>query len=60
MQPLPLGLLERIRTVPGVKLAIPVELNGATYQKPTQRVGIVAVSPGRGTGLSAFTYAIDA
>jgi putative ABC transport system permease protein len=57
MQPLPLGLLERIRTAPGVKLAIPVELNGATYQKPTQRVGIVAVSP-EDDWTSAFTYAV--
>jgi putative ABC transport system permease protein len=57
MQPLPLGLLEQIRTVPGVKLAIPVELNGATYQKPTARIGIVAVSP-EDDWTSAFTYTI--
>jgi putative ABC transport system permease protein len=57
MQPLPLGLLEQIRGVPGVKVAIPVELNGATYQKPTERIGIVAVSP-VDDWTSAFTYTI--
>jgi putative ABC transport system permease protein len=57
MQPLPLGLLDQIRGVPGVKVAIPVELNGATYQKPTERIGIVAVSP-EGDWTSAFTYTI--
>ncbi|TLY86687.1 MAG: FtsX-like permease family protein [Gammaproteobacteria bacterium] len=45
LQPLPLGLLDQIRSVPGVKVAIPVELTGATYQKPTEGIGIVAVSP---------------
>jgi putative ABC transport system permease protein len=57
MQPLPLGLLEQIRTVPGVKIAIPVELTGGTYQKPDQGLGIVAVSPER-DWQSAFTYNI--
>src|SRR5215831_14400871 len=57
MQPLPLGLLERIRRVPGVKIAIPVELTGSTYQKPDQGIGIVAVSPDR-DWQSAFTYTI--
>ena len=42
---LPLGLIEQIRTVPGVKVVIPVELTLGTYQKPTERVGIVAVRP---------------
>jgi putative ABC transport system permease protein len=57
MQPLPLGLLDQIRAVPGVKVAIPVELTGATYQKPTERLGVVAVSPEDGWPL-AFTYTI--
>src|SRR5262249_51930902 len=57
MQPLPLGLLEQIRTVPGVRLAIPVELTGGTYQKPDQGIGIVAVSP-QEDWQSAFTYTI--
>jgi putative ABC transport system permease protein len=57
MQPLPLGLLEQIRAVPGVKLAIPVELSGGTYQKPDQGVGVVAVSPEKDWP-DAFTYTI--
>jgi putative ABC transport system permease protein len=57
MEPLPLGLLDQIRAVPGVKVAIPVELNGATYQKPTERIGIVAVSA-EDDWTSAFTYSI--
>src|SRR6516165_6290091 len=57
MQPLPLGLLQQIRTVPGVKVAIPVELTGGTYQKPDQGMGIVAVSPDE-DWQSAFTYTI--
>jgi putative ABC transport system permease protein len=42
---LPLGLIDQIRTVPGVKAVIPVELAGATYQKPTERMILVAVRP---------------
>jgi len=56
-QPLPLGLLAQIRTVPGVKLAIPVELTFGSYQKPDQGMGVVAVPPD-GDWPSAFTYAI--
>jgi putative ABC transport system permease protein len=56
-QPLPLGLLEQIRTVPGVKVAIPVELAFGTYQKPDQGIGVVAVTPDEGWP-SAFTYTI--
>ena len=41
-QPLPAGLLEQIRTAAGVKVAVPVELFGTTYQKPTERIGGVA------------------
>ncbi|HEX8783033.1 MAG TPA: FtsX-like permease family protein [Steroidobacteraceae bacterium] len=57
MQPLPLGLLGQIRTVPGVRLAIPVELTGATYQKPDQGIVVVALTPD-GDWPSAFTYSI--
>ena len=57
LQPLPLGLLDQIRSVPGVRVAIPVELTGATYQKPTEGIGIVAVSP-EDDWPSAFTYTI--
>jgi putative ABC transport system permease protein len=56
-QSLPAGLLDQIRTVPGVKLAVPVELFGTTYQKPTERIGGVAVDPA-GDWPSAFTYSI--
>ena len=57
LQPLPLGLLDQIRSVPGVRVAIPVELTGAIYQKPTEWIGIVAVSP-EDDWPSAFTYTI--
>ena len=54
---LPAGSIEQIRSVPGVKLVVPVDIFGATYQKPTQGLGVVAI------GLvsdwqSAFTYTI--
>jgi putative ABC transport system permease protein len=52
---LPLGLFEQIRSVPGVKVVIPVELFGGIYQKPTQRVGIVAVRPDA-NWQDAFTF----
>ena len=55
--PLPVGMLETIRSVPGVAVAIPVDLRGGTYQKPEQQVGIVAIRPDDGW-LSAFTYTI--
>lgn len=55
--PLPIGMLERIRSVPGVKEAVPVDLAPATYQNPNQHVGIVAIRPDKGW-LSAFTYTI--
>lgn len=55
--PLPAGSLDQIKSVPGVKLVVPVDIFGATYQKPTQRLGVVAI------GLiedwpSAFTFTI--
>lgn len=55
--PLPVGLLEQIRSVPGVKEAIPVDLAPATYQNPDQHVGLVAIRPDKGW-LSTFTYTI--
>jgi hypothetical protein len=56
-QPLPLGMLGQISSVPGVQAVIPVDLAGATYQNPRQQVGVVAVRPDKGW-LSAFTYTI--
>ena len=53
--PLPLGLLERIKFLPGVKLVVPVELDGSTYQKPDQQLLIVAVGT-EGDWLSPFTF----
>lgn len=57
IDPLPLGLLERIKSVPGVKTVVPVGLFGGMYQQPSQGVGIVAIQPEAGW-LSAFTYTI--
>lgn len=57
IDPLPLGLLEQIKTVPGVKTVVPVELFGGIYQKPTQQLGIVAIRPDAGW-LSAFTFTV--
>ena len=57
VDPLPLGLLEQIKSVPGVRVVVPVELFGGIYQKPTQQVGIVAIRPEQGW-LSAFTYTV--
>ncbi|HET9388026.1 MAG TPA: ABC transporter permease [Steroidobacteraceae bacterium] len=56
--PLPLGMLEQIQSVPGVKVVEPVELFLGTYQRPTQRVGIVAIRPDD-TWTTAFTYSIS-
>jgi len=55
--PLPLALLEQIKSVPGVKVVVPVELFGAIYQTPNQKLGVVAVRPDEGW-LSAFTFTI--
>jgi putative ABC transport system permease protein len=57
MDPLPLGLLEGIKSVPGVKVVAPVELFGAIYQNPNQKLGVVAIRPDEGW-LSAFTFTI--
>lgn len=56
-EPLPLGMLGEIESVPGVREVIPVDLTGAVYQKPGQQVGLVAVRPDKGW-LSAFTFTI--
>ena len=56
--PLPIGILEQIRSVPGVKEAIPVDLSLATYQNPKQQVVLVALRPDKGW-LSAFTFTIS-
>ncbi len=55
--PLPLGLLEQIRSRPGVKVAIPVELYGGYYQKEENGMGIVAIRPDK-DWTDAFTYTI--
>jgi len=55
--PLPLATLDQIKTVPGVRVAVPVDLLGGTYQKPTQEVLMVAISPDK-DWTSAFTYDI--
>jgi putative ABC transport system permease protein len=52
---LPLGLLEQIRSVPGVKLVAPVELFGGYYQKPENGMQIVAVRPDK-NWTDAFTF----
>jgi putative ABC transport system permease protein len=54
---LPLSLIEGIKSVPGVKAVVPVELFGATYQNPTQKLGVVAIRPDEGW-LSAFTFTV--
>jgi len=57
MEGLPLGLLGQIRSVPSVKVAVPVELFPVWYQKPENEVLIVAV----GTNpdwTEAFTFNI--
>jgi putative ABC transport system permease protein len=54
---LPLGSLERIESVPGVKLVVPVDIFGASYQKSTQGLGVVAISLVKDWP-SAFTYSI--
>jgi putative ABC transport system permease protein len=54
---LPLSFDEQIKSVPGVKLVLPVEIFGAIYQKPTQRLGVVAIRPDA-DWQDAFTYSI--
>jgi putative ABC transport system permease protein len=54
---LPLSQLEQIKSVPGVKVVAPVELSGAIYQNPDQKMVLVAILPVDGW-LSAFTFTI--
>ena len=54
---LPLGALEQIKAVPGVAFVDPVELFGAAYQHPNQRLGVVAIRPDK-NWQSAFTFDI--
>lgn len=56
-EPLPLGLLGRVRSVSGVKEAVPVALALGEYQNPKQKIGIVAIRPVKGW-LSAFTFEV--
>jgi len=57
MEGLPISILEPIRAVPGVRVAIPVELFGCQYQKPEQGLLSVAVTPDK-DWTTAFTFAI--
>src|SRR2546430_7037909 len=57
MEGLPIGLLGPIRSVPGVGVAIPVELFVCHYQKPEQGVLSVAVTSDK-DWTTAFTFAI--
>jgi len=43
-EPLPVAYLETLRSIPGIKLARAQSFFYATYQKPTQGMGVVAVS----------------
>ena len=54
---LPAGSLDQIKSVPGVKLVVPVDIFGATYQKPTQWLGVVAIGLDKDWP-SAFTFTI--
>jgi putative ABC transport system permease protein len=54
---LPIGLLEQIKSVPGARVVVPVDLFGGMYQKPDQQLGIVAIRPDEGW-LAAFTYTV--
>jgi putative ABC transport system permease protein len=56
-EPLPAGALDRIKSVPDVELVVPVDIFGATYQKPTQRLAVVAIGPVKDWP-SAFTFTI--
>lgn len=57
MEGLPISLLAPIRSVPGVRVAIPVELFVCHYQKPEQGVLSVAVTSDK-DWTTAFTFAI--
>ena len=55
--PIPLALLGQIRSLTGVKVVVPVELNFGWYQKPENSIIMVAVSPDPGW-TDAFTFNI--
>ena len=57
-EPMALASLEQIKAVPGVRVAVPVDLSGAEYQKPSQRIGLVAIGPEK-DWTSAFTFDIS-
>ena len=54
---LPAGSLDQIKPVPGVELVVPVDIFRATYQKPTQGLGVVAIGLVKDWP-SAFTFTI--
>jgi putative ABC transport system permease protein len=54
---IPLAGTEQIAEVPGVRAVIPVGLFMGTYQKPDQKIGLVAVRPDK-DWLSAFTFTV--
>ena len=54
---LPLNLLEQIKSVPGVKVVVPVDLFQGIYQNPSQKLGMVAIRPDEGW-VSAFTFTV--
>jgi putative ABC transport system permease protein len=56
---IPLAGKEQIAEVPGVRVVIPVGLFMGTYQKPDQKIGLVAVRPDK-DWLSAFTFTVAA
>jgi putative ABC transport system permease protein len=57
--PLPIAALDQIKSVPGVRVAVPVDLVGSTYQQPNHFVLMVAITPDK-DWTSAFTYEIPA
>jgi len=57
MEGLPISFLDPMRSVAGVRVAIPVELFLCYYQKPEQGVLSVAVAPDK-DWTTAFTFAI--
>jgi len=58
-EPLPLGMLAEIQSLPGVHVVVPVSMFFANYRMPTQHVGVVAIQSDKGWE-SAFTYHIAA
>ena len=54
---IPLAAKQQIAEVPGVRAVIPVGLFMGTYQKPDQKIGLVAVRPDK-DWLSAFTFTV--